>query len=56
MAKKFKVASERGEKLSLNEDELAFYDALANNEASVLDLGDATPQYKLPSNACRSQQ
>jgi type I restriction enzyme R subunit len=40
MAKKFKVASERGEKLGLNEDELAFYDALANNEASALELGD----------------
>jgi len=42
MAKKFKAAAERGEKLGLNEDELAFYDALANNEASVLELGDAT--------------
>jgi type I restriction enzyme R subunit len=40
MAKKFKAASERGEKLGLNEDELAFYDALANNEASALELGD----------------
>ncbi|WP_018609568.1 type I restriction endonuclease subunit R [Uliginosibacterium gangwonense] len=42
MAKKFKTAADRGEKLGLNEDELAFYDALANNEASVLELGDAT--------------
>ena len=40
MAKKFAVASQRGEKLGLNEDELAFYDALANNEASVRELGD----------------
>jgi type I restriction enzyme, R subunit len=42
MAKKFKAASERGESLGLNEDELAFYDALANNAASVLELGDET--------------
>jgi len=40
MAKKFAAASQRGEKLGLNEDELAFYDALANNEASVRELGD----------------
>lgn len=40
MAKKFAAASQRGEKLGLNDDELAFYDALANNEASVRELGD----------------
>ena len=40
MAKKFAEASKRGEGLGLNEDELAFYDALANNEASVRELGD----------------
>lgn len=40
MAKKFAAASKRGEALGLNEDELAFYDALANNEASVRELGD----------------
>jgi type I restriction enzyme R subunit len=40
MAKKFAVASKRGEVLGLNDDELAFYDALANNEASVRELGD----------------
>ncbi len=40
MAKKFAEASRRGEGLGLNEDELAFYDALANNEASVRELGD----------------
>ena len=42
MAKKFNEAVHRGEYLSLNEDELAFYDALANNESSVKDLGDET--------------
>ncbi|AKA25095.1 type I restriction endonuclease subunit R [Pseudomonas chlororaphis] len=42
MAKKFAAASKRGEELGLNEDELAFYDALATNEASVRELGDET--------------
>ena len=40
MAKKFAAASKRGEQLGLNDDELAFYDALANNETSVRELGD----------------
>ena len=40
MAKKFAAASLRGDALGLNDDELAFYDALANNEASVRELGD----------------
>jgi len=42
MAKKFAAASKRGQTLGLNDDELAFYDALANNEASVRELGDET--------------
>jgi type I restriction enzyme R subunit len=42
MAKKFKEAVQRGESIGLTEDELAFYDALANNEASVKELGDET--------------
>ncbi len=42
MAKKFKEAVNRGADLGLNSDELAFYDALANNEASVRELGDET--------------
>ncbi|MEA5097194.1 MAG: type I restriction endonuclease subunit R, partial [Burkholderiaceae bacterium] len=42
MAKKFKEAAERGEQLGLNADELAFYDALANDETSVRELGDET--------------
>ncbi|ORL65264.1 type I restriction endonuclease subunit R [Pseudomonas putida] len=42
MAKKFAAAGKRGERLGLNDDELAFYDALANNEASVRELGDKT--------------
>jgi hypothetical protein len=35
MAKKFAAASQRSDALGLNDDELAFYDALANNESSV---------------------
>jgi type I restriction enzyme R subunit len=42
MARKFKEAVQRGEEVGLNEDELAFYDALANNEGSVKKLGDET--------------
>jgi type I restriction enzyme R subunit len=42
MARKFQEAIHRGESAGLNEDELAFYDALANNEASVKELGDET--------------
>jgi len=42
MAKKFQVAAMRGEELGLNGDEMAFYDALATNEAAVRELGDAT--------------
>lgn len=42
MAKKFREAANRGEELGLTEDELRFYDALANNEAAVRLLGDET--------------
>ncbi|OYO31692.1 type I restriction endonuclease subunit R [Janthinobacterium sp. PC23-8] len=42
MAKKFREAAGRGSELGLNADELAFYDALANNEESVRELGDET--------------
>lgn len=40
MAKEFRAAAKRGEDLGLNESELAFYDALANNESAVRELGD----------------
>ncbi len=42
MAKKFREAARRGELLGLGDDEVKFYDALANNEAAVLELGDET--------------
>ncbi|MCP4699586.1 MAG: DUF3387 domain-containing protein [Gammaproteobacteria bacterium] len=40
MAKEFADAARRGEKLGLNEEELAFYDALGTNESSVRELGE----------------
>ena len=42
MAKKFQEAIGRGDALGLNPDELAFYDALANNEDAVREMGDET--------------
>jgi len=42
MAKDFQEAMKRHEDLGLNEDEVAFYDALANNESAVRELGDDT--------------
>jgi type I restriction enzyme, R subunit len=42
MAKKFQAASQRGMELGLSPDEMAFYDALATNEAAVRELGDDT--------------
>jgi len=40
MAKDFQEVMKRHESLGLNEDEVAFYDALANNESAVRELGD----------------
>ncbi len=42
MAKKFKEAASRSESLGLSNDEILFYDALANNEAAVRELSDET--------------
>jgi type I restriction enzyme R subunit len=42
MARKFKDAAGRGEQLGLTEDEVRFYDALANNESAVRELTDET--------------
>ena len=42
MAKDFKDRIQRDEDLGLNPDELAFYDALAENESAVKELGDET--------------
>ena len=40
MAKEFNKAAQKGNELGLTPDELAFYDALSTNEASVRELGD----------------
>jgi type I restriction enzyme R subunit len=40
LAKEFKEAARRGENLGLNPDETAFYDALAENESAIRELGD----------------
>lgn len=42
MARKFHEAAHRGEDLGLTEDEIRFYDALANNESAVRELADET--------------
>jgi len=42
MAKDFAAASKHGEDLGLNFDELAFYDALAENESALIEMGDET--------------
>jgi type I restriction enzyme R subunit len=40
MAKEFEKTLNRDAELGLNQDEVAFYDALANNESAVRELGD----------------
>jgi type I restriction enzyme R subunit len=42
MAKKFRDAASRGEELGMTQDEVKFYDALANNESAVMLLTDET--------------
>jgi type I restriction enzyme R subunit len=42
LAKDLNEALRRGERLGLNEDELAFYDALEVNDSAVQVLGDAS--------------
>lgn len=42
MAQEMREAAQRGEKMDLREDELAFYDALAENPTAETILGDAT--------------
>ncbi|MEX0958514.1 MAG: type I restriction endonuclease subunit R [Burkholderiales bacterium] len=40
LAREMRKASERGEQLGLNDDEVAFYDALETNDSAVKVLGD----------------
>jgi len=40
LAKEMEAAQKRGEELGLNDDEIAFYDALATNESAITAMGD----------------
>ena len=40
LAREMNAATQRGEDLGLNEDEIAFYDALASNESAIKAMGD----------------
>jgi type I restriction enzyme R subunit len=42
LAKEMQKADQRGAALGLNDDEVAFYDAVATNESAVRELGDET--------------
>jgi type I restriction enzyme R subunit len=42
LAKDLREANQRGEKLGLTDDEVAFYDALEVNDSAVAVLGDET--------------
>ncbi len=42
LAQQLREAMQRGEKLNLSDDEVAFYDALGTNDAAVMELGDDT--------------
>ena len=42
IAREMREAQARGQELGLNDDELAFYDALAANESALRELGDET--------------
>lgn len=42
LAKKIREEKERGENLNLTQDEVAFYDALCENESAIKELGDET--------------
>lgn len=42
LAQSLKSESDRGDKLGLNDDELAFYDAIRTNDSAVLEIGDET--------------
>lgn len=41
LAKELREAGKKGERLGLNEDEIAFYDALADNDSALQIMGDA---------------
>jgi type I restriction enzyme, R subunit len=42
LAQQLKAEHDRGEKIGLRDDELAFYDAICQNDSAVLEMGDDT--------------
>ncbi|EQD58745.1 type I site-specific deoxyribonuclease, HsdR, partial [mine drainage metagenome] len=40
LAKEMKIENDRGATLGLRDDELAFYDAVCQNDSAVMELGD----------------
>lgn len=42
LAKKIREEKERGNDLNLTEDEIAFYDALCENDSAIMEIGDDT--------------
>jgi type I restriction enzyme R subunit len=42
MAQQLKLEYDRGAQLGLQDDELAFYDAVCQNDSAVMELGDDT--------------
>ncbi len=42
LAKKIREEKERGQNMNLTEDEIAFYDALCENESAIKEIGDDT--------------
>jgi type I restriction enzyme R subunit len=42
MAQQLKLEYDRGAQLGLRDDELAFYDAVCQNDSAVMELGDDT--------------
>lgn len=42
LAKKIREEKERGNELNLTEDEIAFYDALCENDSAIMEIGDDT--------------
>ena len=50
LAKQLKHEHERGAELGVREDEVAFYDAICQNDSAVLEMGDhAIGSYRQPS-------
>ena len=57
LAKEMKTENERGATLGLRDDELAFYDAVCQNDSAVMELGDEVlKQHRAGAGRCRPSQ